>query len=148
MPSIKKGEGLLKNWFFWLVIILVVLVGAYWWMGGFQKSYYAVYMQTGEIYFGQISYFPRMALVDPLVLQLTGDKNNPFSINRFKDSFWGPEGKVYLNSDLVVWKAKVGEGSKLMDVLKNPDLVTQNNQQQQQQQEAPTGEPVKVEEEK
>ncbi|MFA5172784.1 MAG: hypothetical protein WC435_00035 [Candidatus Paceibacterota bacterium] len=139
MPSLKKGEGIFSNWIFWIFVLLAVVVGGlYFWMDGFRKQYYAVYLRTGEIYFGQISYFPRMAMNDPLILQLTGDKENPFSISRFKDSFWGPEGKIYLGGDNVVWKARIAEGSKMMEALKNPDLVTKSNTAAAEEQPAAT----------
>jgi len=128
MPSIKREGRVFPKWGFWvLVLIIIIIAVAYFWTGGFQKSYYAVYLRTGEIYFGQVTYFPRMAVVDPLILQLTGDESNPFSISRFKDSFWGPEEKIYLNGDNVVWKAKVSEDSNLMKALEDPDLISQNN---------------------
>lgn len=143
MPSLKKGEGMFSNWVFWAFVLLVVVVGGlYFWTDGFKKQYYAVYLRTGEIYFGQISYFPKLAINDPLILQLTGDKTNPFSISRFKDSFWGPEGKIYLGGDNVVWKAKVSEGSKLMEALKNPDLVSQSNMAAEGEQQQMTTEPT------
>jgi hypothetical protein len=111
-----------------IVIFLAVIAGA---AGGiylWQKSknrevpYVAVYLDTGDIYFGQLSYFPRLSLKDAYHLQSVPDPNNPvggssLQIVPLRTSIWAPE-RLLLNPDKVVLVAKIGKDSQVMRVIR------------------------------
>lgn len=119
-----------------LVAVLVVVLGVivFWQKGGFERSYYAVYLNTGDIYFGKLSRFPRLVLSNVWLLQRnSNDTENPFGISRFSEAFWNPKDTIYLESENVVWIAELSSESQLVQLFKNPSQF-QNQQPQQQQQ--------------
>lgn len=106
-----------------LVIILLLGIGAAicWRQITFVKPYYAVYTSTGEIYFGEMSFFPRFVLKNAYLLQHNPqDSQSPYSIEKFSDAFWGPENELYLNSKNIVWKTKLKNDSQVLNFIKNP----------------------------
>ncbi|MCL5004357.1 MAG: hypothetical protein M1170_00165 [Patescibacteria group bacterium] len=70
-----------------LLTIIIVLAAAlmaivYWQKVGFNKDYWAVYLDTGDLYFGKLSYFPKASLSNAYILQRNAqDSQNPFSIS-------------------------------------------------------------------
>lgn len=120
-----------------LVIILVIVVGAiiYWQKFGFEEPYYAVYLDTGDMYFGKLSHFPRLSLSDVWYIQRNPqDSQEPLSISKFERVFWGPEDKLYLNEKNIVWKTKLKSDSPVLNFIKNPQTLTQPQPQQQEPQ--------------
>ncbi len=117
------------------VVILVIAVGAliFWQKVGFEKPYYAVYLSTGDLYFGKLSYFPRVSLSDVWFLQRNPDDiQNPLSLTPFKGAFWGPENELYLNSKDIVWKVKLKSDSPVLSYIKNPQAGQPSQQPPQQ----------------
>ena len=113
-----------------VVAVLLVALGVviYWQKVGFEKPYWAVYLDTGDLYFGKLNKFPRLSLSDVYFLQRNpDDQQNPLSMAKFSQAFWGPEDKIYLNEKSVVWKAKLREDSQVVQFIKNPQ--TGQNQQ-------------------
>ncbi|MBI2010905.1 MAG: hypothetical protein HYS89_01585 [Candidatus Colwellbacteria bacterium] len=105
-----------------LVVLVLVGLGAYLWPKlnvSVERPYVAVYMQTGDLYFGRISYFPRLALRDVYVLQGTGatDPTQPsLQIVPMSSTVWGPD-RLVLNYDQVVFIGKVGADSQVMQAI-------------------------------
>lgn len=114
-----------------LVIILLVLV--VWQIFFGKSSYYAVYMRTGEIYFGKLMKFPSFGMKNVYTLQVNAqDAQNPIRVQKFSDVFWGPEDWMKINRDEVVWYTKLKtEGQLSQLLLTNPNLVPQQVPQQQ-----------------
>lgn len=113
-----------------LVIIIVVLVlilgGIVAWQTWFAgPSYYAVYLRTGDLYFGELTRFPSFGLKHVYMLQVNAQNGqNPVSIQKFTNVFWGPEDSVKLNRDEVVWYTKLKPESQLVKLITaNPDLL-------------------------
>mgnify|MGYP001565601762 CR=1 FL=1 len=107
-----------------IIVILLIIFGVviYWQKVGFKNepSYWAVYTASGDIYFGKLSWFPKMSLSNVWYLQKnTQDAQNPFSLARFKQSAWGPEDKIYLNRKNIIWKARLDENSQVLKFIKN-----------------------------
>jgi len=99
-----------------VVIILVVAVLAFavvylWQRGDFKKSYYAVYLDTGDLYFGELSHFPYLSLSNVWYLQRDTQGT---SLAEFVKAPWGPEDKIKINKDKVVWTAKISDASELI----------------------------------
>ena len=119
-----------------VVIILVVALGAiiYWQKFGFEKPYWAVYLDTSDMYFGKLNYFPQLSLSDVWYIQRNPqDSQNPLSISKFERVFWGPEDKLYLNEKNIVWKTKLKSDSPVLNFIKNPQLLTQPQPRQESQ---------------
>jgi len=108
-----------------LILIIVLLVAlaviVYWQKGGFAKSYWAVYLNTGDLYFGELHEFPTLHLTDTWFIQRNAqDAANPFTLANFSQAFWKPESEIYLNDKDIVWKAKLQDSSPILAAIKNP----------------------------
>lgn len=136
-----------------LVVLVIVLVGLGVWIGtelmgsksaSSPSPYTAVYLASGDIYFGRLSMFPRPKLSDAWFLQRgVNQQNQPqLGLVPFKSAFWGPTGDIYLNPQQVLFWAPVAEGSQVAQSLENPQAYQQAEQQQllqqQQQSQAPS----------
>lgn len=109
------------------VIVLLIVLGVviYWQRGGFEEPYWAVYLNTGDLYFGKLNRFPKLSLSDAWLLQRNPqDTQNPLSLAKFKEVFWGPEDKIYLNGENIVWKTKLRKDSQVVQFIKNPQAQT------------------------
>lgn len=107
-----------------VVVLLVVLGGVLLWQkGGFERPYSAVYLSTGDIYFGKLSHFPRLSLTDVWLLQRSDDQQNPYGISKFSNAFWGPEDRITFDSKSIVWFAELKADSELVKFFKNPQQV-------------------------
>lgn len=108
-----------------LVIVLAVALGVlvFWGRGGFEEKYSAVYLNTGDIYFGKLSRFPRMTLRDVWFLQKGSDAQQGFGLSKFEKAFWGPEDKMVLNDDTVIWVTELKDDSEVVKAIKNPQVT-------------------------
>ncbi len=120
-----------------VVAILLVALGIviYWQKVGLKESYWAVYLDTGDLYFGKLHKFPKLSLTDVWFIQRNAqDAQNPFSLVKFEQASWGAEDKIYLNEKDVVWKAKLKENSQILQSIKSsPAIQAQPSQQLPQQ---------------
>ena len=68
------------------------------------------------------------------------NQQNPLSIQKFSNVFWGPEDYLKINKSEVVWTANLSSAGQLAQLIKtNPNLVPPAGQQApNQQQNAPT----------
>lgn len=108
------------------VALLLILVGILVWQNWLSKpAYYAVYLRTGDLYFGQLSRFPSFSLSHVYMLQVNAqNKDNPVNVQKFSNVFWGPEDSMKINRDDVVWYTKLKSDSQLTRLIEsNPDLV-------------------------
>jgi hypothetical protein len=135
-----------------LLIILVIVLGLGIWLGvkilgrenpETPSKYSAVYLQTGDIYFGELSWFPWPSLKNVWLIQRTIDQQNQaqLGIVPLKNSFWGPTDKIYLNPKQVVFWTNLRKDSQLVKALENPNILNAGagvqNQQMQQSQQLP-----------
>lgn len=94
-------------------IVVVVLIALGVWLGmsffGGQaedSDYSAVYLSTGDIYFGKLSWLPTPHMTDVWFLNRTVDsKNQPqVGVAPMQGVFWGPSKTVYLNpKNIILW---------------------------------------------
>jgi hypothetical protein len=97
-----------------LAILVVISAGVFYWQKiGFEKPYYAVYMDDGNVYFGKISIFPKFALTDVWLLQNAGSSGE-LTVSKFNEAVWGPGDKMYVNPDNIIWKTRLREDSQLL----------------------------------
>ena len=117
----------------WVVVVLAVaLVGiAAWQLLGGPSPLYAVYLRTGDLYFGELVRAPYFGLTKVYLLQVNAaNAENPVSVQKFTNVFWSPEDFVKINRDEVVWMTRVSDESQLVQVIRaNPDLVPSAAQQ-------------------
>ena len=73
------------------------------------------------MYFGRLSYFPRLTLTDVYVVQGVVDPLDPtqasYQVVPLRFSIWGPS-KINLNYDKIVFMGKVGEDSQVMQAIR------------------------------
>lgn len=107
-----------------LVIVLAAALGAvlYWQKMGIEEKYSAVYLNTGDIYFGKLSRFPRMTLRDVWFLQKESEAQG-FALSKFENAFWAPRDKMIFNEENVVWVTELAEDSEVVRAIKNPQSV-------------------------
>ncbi len=114
-----------------IIVLVVVLGGVLYWQLGMKKSYYAVYLSTGDIYFGELVKFPKLALRNVWFLQKSGSgEQTSLQLSEFKKAFWEPEDEMYLNPKVVVWMAKLKDDSQIIKAIENPQAMpsaTTNN---------------------
>lgn len=111
-----------------IIVLALILIALVVWQIFFAKSpFYAVYMKTGDLYFGKLTRFPSFGLNSVYTLQVNPqDQQNPVRVQKFSEVFWGPEDWLKLNRDEVVWYTKLKSDSQLMQLITaNPNLVPQ-----------------------
>lgn len=108
-----------------LVVVLIIALGGalYWQNREKEAGYSAVYMDTGDVYFGKLSRFPRMTLRDVWFLQKENEMQQGFGLSKFEKAFWGPKDEMVVNDEHVVWITELKTESEVMQAIKNPQLV-------------------------
>jgi len=105
------------------VVVVSFLAGFYIlpsYMGSDERPLKGVLLETGDIYFGTITYFPRLTLHDVYTVQVVADPDNPsepiYQVVPLEFSIWGPD-KIVLNYDKIVFIGDVGENSQVMQAI-------------------------------
>jgi hypothetical protein len=123
-----------------IVLAVLIIVGIVWKVVTGPR-YSAVYLSTGDIYFGKLTHFPNYGLKQVYTIQITQDEQNPLSVQRFRNTFWGPEDFMALNKDNVIWVVGLDSQGQMAQLLEtNPNLQPQQQpagQVPQQQQQVP-----------
>ena len=90
--------------------------------GIFNKSYTVVYLDSGEIYVGRLSAFPRLILRDAYVLQVVKNPDdatkNSFQLMPLKEALWSPQ-EIRLNKDHIIFTAPLNDDSQVVQSLKS-----------------------------
>lgn len=96
------------------------------------SKFTAIYMVSGDIYFGKMSRLFGTKLESVWYLQRGVDQeNNPqLSIAPFKKVVWSPVDEMKINMDQVLFWAKIKESSELAKALENPSAITPEYKQQ------------------
>jgi hypothetical protein len=114
-----KNKLLLLN-----IALLIIIIGLSLYLFVFSKNinwqierpYYAVYLRTGDLYFGHLSkFFSKYTLTNVYLLQR--DSGGNFSLQKFSQSVYQPEDKLILNRDNIVWISKIQKDSPLIPIL-------------------------------
>ncbi len=119
MLKLKENKSLLIA-----LIVVIVVVGfavINYSPQSAKDAYSAVYLRTGEVYVGKLSFFPNMQLKDAFLIENVRDPKDSTKTNLqltpLKNSVWAPP-VIYLNSDQVVFYGPVGEESNVAKALK------------------------------
>ncbi len=123
-----------------ILIIVAVLVALGVWIGlsvfssrvpnpSGVSPYTALYMTTGDIYFGKFSKFPEPHMTDVWFLQRSTTQNNQqqFGIVPFGTAFWGPVDDVHFSSNQILFRARLRNDSQVVKLMENPSLIQQQN---------------------
>lgn len=114
MFSIKNSKIL------WVVLVLmgVIILGIIiFYILKSKSNYVAVFLNNGFVYFGKLSTFPRLKLVNPIFIQVD-QSGNPL-IQRFSDAFWHPQGFIYLNKQNIAFIAPIKNTSPLISFIES-----------------------------
>ncbi|TSC82058.1 MAG: Uncharacterized protein G01um101420_588 [Parcubacteria group bacterium Gr01-1014_20] len=86
------------------------------------SKFSAVYLENGDVYFGKLSWFPHLSLSGTWFIQKNTDQTgaSQLNINPFSGIFWGPDSKIYLNRDHVVFTVRLRTDSQVAKFLENP----------------------------
>ena len=75
-------------------------------------SWTAVYLDTGDLYFGRLSSFPTLSLSDAWYVQHS--PQGDVSISDFSKASWKPAGNIQLNRQHIVWTVHIAPDSPLI----------------------------------
>ena len=98
-----------------------------------KNPYSAVFLRTGDMYFGKLSRFPKLTLSDVWYLQVSTqeDQQTGFNLVKFTNTLFGPKDKMEINRENVVWISKLADDSQVVDyILQSKNAALQNNQPQ------------------
>ncbi|KKU91712.1 MAG: hypothetical protein UY23_C0001G0318 [Candidatus Jorgensenbacteria bacterium GW2011_GWA1_48_11] len=115
-----------------VIVLILALAGVFAWKWWGASSYYAVYLRTGDLYFGQLVRFPSFGLKNIYTIQVNSqNQQNPLSIQKFTNIFWSPTDFMKINREQVVWTTRLNDTGQLVQLIKtNPDLVPPAGTQQ------------------
>ena len=128
-----------KNKFYTIGLILaIILLGVlvYATLGNkvntIKNPYSAVFLRTGDMYFGKLSRFPKLALSDVWYLQIsTQEDQTGFNLAKFSDAIFGPKDKMEINRENVIWISKLQDDSQVVSfILQSKNAALQNVQPQ------------------
>ena len=126
--SNKKSKKKSVSWVKISIGIIVVLIGVFLlyffsaWVGNlwpFNKSWQAVALTSGEVYFGHLVWLPSPHLVDVWYIRNVSDENNELSQKLFPFSslYWGPENVLYLSREKIVWWTTLSSTSQVVRLI-------------------------------
>jgi len=97
-----------------------------------ENPYYAVFLRTGDMYFGKLSRFPKLTLSDVWFLQRNIDEEQGgFDLIKFSNAMFGPTDKMEINKENVVWISKLQDNSQVVNfILQSKNATLQNVQPQ------------------
>lgn len=124
----------IKKVIIWALVAILVLILAGWivWQIFFAApSFHAVSLVTGEVYFGELQRFPTFGLKNVYTMNVNPEnEEQPVSIQKFDNVFWGPENFLEINRDNVAWMVELKKDGQLSQLLENnPNLVPQQGGQ-------------------
>lgn len=119
----------------WGIVILVVLVAIGLWAwtevasskdANGPSPYSAVYLTSGDIYFGKLSWFPQPHLTDVWYLQRAADASgqSQISVAPLKNVFWGPVNEITLNQSQILFWTRLSNASQLVNSFENPQTLS------------------------
>jgi len=97
------------------------------------RPYMAVYLATGDVYFGRTSLFPRVVIHNPWFLQRAED--GTLSLESFSNAIWMPQGGMKINRDQIVFMSRLSSASSVIAVIEGRATPQQQIPQQQIPQE-------------
>jgi hypothetical protein len=83
------------------------------------SAYSAVYLSTGDVYFGKLSWFPSPHMTDVWYLQRSQDQsgNAQVALSAFKSIFWGPVDRIDFGAKDIVFSTRLKNGSQVVQTI-------------------------------
>ena len=114
--------------FFVLVVLFLALAIA---LGIVMKrdegasAYSAVYLTTGDVYFGKLSWFPHPHMTNVWLLQRGVDAQNQpqLGASPFKNAVWGPMDEVTFSEKQIVFWTRLRSDSQVAKGFENPQSL-------------------------
>jgi len=131
--NMKKSKVIFLGMVIGILIALGVCAGI--WIAGMQSGsvnpdgaspYSAVYLSTGDIYFGKLSWFPSPHMTDVWFIQRSQDQSGQpqVGVASMQSVFWGPVDEINFNSKDIVFWTRLKNSSQLVQALSNPASAT------------------------
>ncbi|HNY36047.1 MAG TPA: hypothetical protein PLD14_00780 [Candidatus Pacearchaeota archaeon] len=119
-----------KNNIIFLIFCIIILLisGCFFYLSRTNNSYYAVYLKTGDLYFGHFSIFPSLILTDVYYIQ-KNTTDNTLGLEKFTNSIFDPENKINISRDNIVWTTKLREDSQVVKAIKQGVTTTTDQTQ-------------------
>jgi len=131
-----------KSEIIFIIALAILVIGFFVFRGGFgfeKDRYSAVYLNSGEIYFGKLSSsFGWFKLTDVYLLQRD---EKGLNLNRFKDVVWQPAEPLNIKKDKVVFWSYLTETSPVIQAIQQravQEKAALEAQQKQAQQSQPS----------
>jgi flagellar basal body-associated protein FliL len=133
--NMKKGKAI----FFGIIIIVIVALAL--WLGfvlaGMQSGsanpsaaspYSAVYLTSGDVYFGRLSWFPSPHMTDVWFLERNQSQSGEtqLAIAPMKSVFWGPVDEINFNPQEILFWTRLMNSSQVVQSIENPASAAQN----------------------
>ncbi|MFA5460225.1 MAG: hypothetical protein WC283_02780 [Candidatus Paceibacterota bacterium] len=92
-----------------------------------KNPYYAVYLKTGDMYFGKISRFPKFVLSDIWYLQPRAEEENGIDLLKYNNAVFGPADRMEINRENIIWVSKLRDESQVVNFIEqNQNTALQN----------------------
>ena len=124
-----------------VIVVIVLLIGVGVWVGvamiagrsspsSALSPYSAVYLSTGDIYFGKLDWLPTPHMEDAWFLQRSTDAkgNATIGVYPFGQVAWGPSNEVYFNSNQIIFWTRLNATSSVAQLIADPAAVTAQQQ--------------------
>jgi hypothetical protein len=124
-----------KSLIIFIIAVLVLVVLGVWIGMNLSKSgnsgYSAVYLATGDVYFGKLSWFPTPHISGAWYLQRGVDAQNrpTAAVVPMKNVAWKPSDTIYFSEKQIVMWTKLASDSDLAKAMVNPESVNQGQNQ-------------------
>jgi hypothetical protein len=107
-----------------LIVIAFVILAYAGILDATRNTWSVVYLTSGDVYVGKISYFPKMQLTEGFLLQVVKSKNEAgeektnFQLTPLKEALWSPK-NLYLNKKQILFYGPITEDSQIATAIKN-----------------------------
>ncbi|MGD1003601.1 MAG: hypothetical protein ABR884_03460 [Minisyncoccia bacterium] len=97
--------------------------------GASLSPYSAVYLTTGDIYFGVLDWSPSPHIEDPWFLQRSTDAQGQSTVGvyPFSQAAWGPSDVIYFNAQDIVFWTRLSSTSSVAQLMANPAAAAQQS---------------------
>ncbi|MDD4930996.1 MAG: hypothetical protein PHG66_02450 [Candidatus Colwellbacteria bacterium] len=103
-----------------VIVLAILAIGSVVCIKLSKKPYVAVYLTTGDIYYGRLSLFPKYRLYDAWFLQRSQDGS--LGLQKFADAFWKPIGPINIDDDKVVFWTEIESTSPIAEAIEKKQL--------------------------
>lgn len=132
-----------KTVFLGIVIVIVVVLAV--WAGvliagmrsgtvnpNASSPYSAVYLTSGDIYFGKLSWFPSPHMTDVWFVERNQSQSGQTQLGLapMKSVFWGPVDEINFNAQDILFWTRLANNSQVVQSIENPSSVGQQGASQ------------------